>query len=75
MDLGSAAVIPVQASGGAGAIGAGDITLPVPIPNAPALIGLTTYWQRAFVDAGGSAGWSHTNGLAVTIGQEAGQST
>ncbi len=45
------------------------VTLPVRIPNDPSLLGLTTYWQGFVTDPASPAaiGFSHTQGLAVTL--------
>ena len=50
--------------------GTGRATLPIPIPNDPALSGLTTYWQAFVMDDTSPLpiGWSHTGGLEITVG-------
>ena len=49
--------------------GTGRATLPIPIPNDPALAGFTTYWQGFVMDSGSPLpiGVSHTGGLKVTV--------
>ena len=52
-----------------GLFGTGRATLRIPLPNDPALVGLSTYWQGFVLDSKSPLpiGISHTSGLAVTI--------
>ena len=62
-------VLGLVASGPGGFPGVGTAGLSVAIPNDPALVGLTTYWQGFVFDPGSPLpiGLSHTGGLAVTV--------
>jgi hypothetical protein len=49
--------------------GAGQVTVPVPVPNTLALDGVTVHWQAAQVEAGGPVAGAFTlsNGLATLV--------
>jgi poly(3-hydroxybutyrate) depolymerase len=46
---------------------AGLAQVNLPLPNNPALVGKTAYAQGAWADLCGSAGWSASAGLAITL--------
>lgn len=52
-------------SGPAGAPGAGNATVPIPLPNDPGLVGVPYYFQAGIVDAGAVAGVALTNGVEM----------
>ena len=64
-------ILGLTTSGTAGSPGGGTANLAVPIPNNPALIGLTMYWQGFVADSNSplSIGLAHTGGLAITVVQ------
>ena len=61
------AVLPVLSTGTPGKAGEGQVVFLIPVPSGSALVGLTTYWQAGFQDAGAGKGISLTSGLAVTV--------
>lgn len=61
-------VIQIPQTLGGGVPGEGSASLPVAIPNNPALLGVDLYWQGLFLDSGAVAGVSMTNGLQTEIG-------
>ena len=65
--VGSPVLIPALPLGGSpGLAGAGDLALP--LPQEPALFGLTFVLQAFGADAGSSTGWSASNGLEIVFG-------
>jgi hypothetical protein len=64
-------IVGLPTGGPPGFAGRGKVTLSIPIPNDPSLVGFTTYWQ-AFVNDSGSPlpiGVSYTGGMAITVVQ------
>jgi hypothetical protein len=57
--LGGATLIPLPVDG------AGTLTVPIAIPNAPALVDLDLYCQMVGIDAGGSVGGSNALHLRI----------
>ena len=61
VDPGAMLLVPVAADA------AGEVVLPLPVPNDPALVGGTLYQQLALRDAGQPVGWAFSNRLAATF--------
>lgn len=59
---------PVTLSGTSGSPGSGTGSLPLSIPNSPALVGMSLNVQAIFFDAGAVFGLSMSTGLEVWIG-------
>lgn len=61
VDPGAMLLVPVSADG------AGEVLLPLPIPDDPALVGGTLHQQLALQDPGQPAGWALSNRLSATF--------
>jgi hypothetical protein len=59
--------VPLLPGGQPGLPGAGETTLPAPIPDDAALLGVSIYTQVLCADPGGAGGLTHTQGLRLTI--------
>jgi len=60
-------LVPIAASGPAGAAGAGEVHFLVPVPNQPQAVGLEVDAQLAIFDPGAALGLATSPGLAFVI--------
>lgn len=61
VDPGLMLMVPVAANG------AGEVVLPLAVPNDPSLVDVTVDAQLALRDLGQSVGWAFSNGLEATL--------
>ena len=59
---------PILVGGTAGAPGDGALSIPLLVPAAPGVSGVSVYFQGVFIDAAAAQGLSFTSGVRVTIG-------
>jgi hypothetical protein len=68
--LGPTSLFVIFSAGGTpGVAGAGDLSLPLTLPNDPDLIGIKLYLQAVGVDAGAIQGYSFSQCLTMYIGE------